>query len=515
MKFRFTLLMAVLGTALSAQVHTCMDMVHEHDVAAGSESGVYAYNKQWSNGARIIVKMKGGSAYIRSKITQYAQEWEKYANLDFVFSDSGTPDILVNINSSGGSWSYVGTDSKYYAEQGQTSMNFGWFTDNSSDEEFRRTTIHEFGHAIGLLHEHKNPVSKIKWNVPKVYNHYQAMGWSVDRINNQVISRYSVDLTNQKYDPKSVMHYPIDPALTLDGYSVGWNTSISAGDIQLVGEMYPRNTSVVTINTNTNTSTSTNTQPVCSDMTIKVAHNVMQNGLKGMTIKSSFNIKNAKGKKCKIGSFFLYRDGTPLKDQNQLYLSRDGDVATYNDFTPLYDNTNFKDLEVFIPYDELHLGNGRTKLKFISCVWDDKLKNIYQSGTYFFEYTKGALCDEVQLLHTFDSENSRIVVMPKFTIDNAQDMACKACVYFYFQDGTPIYTADLQSKLAFCSPFKPAYSSTLYNSGYYSDLFINVPYNSFNLTRGEHNIKFFVALFDSNNKQIANSEWVNMTMTSK
>jgi hypothetical protein len=516
MKFRFAFLFLVLVAAAQAQIHTCMDMVGERHVASGSEGGVFDYNKQWSNGSRINVKFKnGGSAYVRNKIKTYAQEWEKYANIDFVFIESGTPDILISVNSSGSSWSYVGTDSRIYAQRGETSMNFGWFDDNTSEENFKRTTMHEFGHAIGLLHEHKNPLSKIKWNLPVVYNHYQAMGWSINEINDQVISRYSVDLSNQKYDPKSIMHYPIDPKLTLDGYSVGWNTNISAGDIKLVGEMYPRDNSVVVINTNTNTNTSTPAvKPVvCTGMTIKVAHNVTSGGVKGMTVKGSFNIQNAKGRKCKIGSFFMLQDGTPLKDQNGLYKSSNGEVASYTDFTPLYESTNFTDLEVFIPYDELHLGNGKTKLKFIACVWDDKLKNVYKSGAYFFEFTKGAICDEVELLHSFDNTNNRMVVMPRFTIENAQLMNCKACVYFYFQDGTPLYKADGTNKMAYCEAFKPAYNSTIYNSGYYSDLYINIPYDDFYLESGTHDLKFFVAIFDSNNRQIASSGWENMTMT--
>jgi len=51
-------------------------------------------------------------------------------------------------------------------------MNFGWFDDNTSDSEFSRTVIHEFGHALGMIHEHQHPLAAIPWDKDKVYTYY-------------------------------------------------------------------------------------------------------------------------------------------------------------------------------------------------------------------------------------------------------------------------------------------------------------------------------------------------------
>lgn len=51
-------------------------------------------------------------------------------------------------------------------------MNFGWFTNYTSDTEFSRTIIYEFGHALGLHHEHQSPTANIQWNKEKVYEYY-------------------------------------------------------------------------------------------------------------------------------------------------------------------------------------------------------------------------------------------------------------------------------------------------------------------------------------------------------
>ena len=56
---------------------------------------------------------------------------------------------------SDGAWSYVGTDCRDIPLNEPT-MNLG-FLDGG-------TAAHEFGHAIGLAHEHQNPAGGIQWN---------------------------------------------------------------------------------------------------------------------------------------------------------------------------------------------------------------------------------------------------------------------------------------------------------------------------------------------------------------
>jgi len=39
----------------------------------------------------------------------------------------------------------------------EPTMNYGWLKDDTDDVEYRRVVIHEFGHALGAIHEHQNP----------------------------------------------------------------------------------------------------------------------------------------------------------------------------------------------------------------------------------------------------------------------------------------------------------------------------------------------------------------------
>lgn len=102
---------------------------------------------------------------------QYANEWSKYANITFKFITSGTAQIRVTFTQGAGSYSYLGTQALNRPSNSET-MNFGWFNDSTTDTEFSRTTIHEFGHALGMIHEHQHPLANIPWDKEKVYTYY-------------------------------------------------------------------------------------------------------------------------------------------------------------------------------------------------------------------------------------------------------------------------------------------------------------------------------------------------------
>src|SRR5439155_7891206 len=118
-------------------------------------------------------------------------------------------------------------------------MNFGYFDHTTPDEDIKGTVLHEFGHLLGLLHEHLNPAGNIQWNKPFIYaDCFEKQRWTPKMVDQNLFDRYSVDLSNHEYDSYSIMHYPIPKEYTLNGYSVGWNYDLSEGDKKLIQEMY-------------------------------------------------------------------------------------------------------------------------------------------------------------------------------------------------------------------------------------------------------------------------------------
>src|SRR5438445_521773 len=53
-------------------------------------------------------------------------------------------------------------------KDGET-MHYGWLDRATPEVEYRRTVLHEFGHALGAIHEHQSPGGEIKWNKDVVY----------------------------------------------------------------------------------------------------------------------------------------------------------------------------------------------------------------------------------------------------------------------------------------------------------------------------------------------------------
>jgi hypothetical protein len=118
------------------------------------------------------------------------------------------------------------------------------------DEDIYSTTLHEFGHAIGCVHEQVNPatVGKLIWNPPAVYTWFskeenQNPTWDkakVDRNFNgfEPLSKDAVLFTN--WDGTSIMQYFILKEWTSNlKEDIPEPKKLSAYDKKFIGEMYP------------------------------------------------------------------------------------------------------------------------------------------------------------------------------------------------------------------------------------------------------------------------------------
>ena len=112
-----------------------------------------------------------------------------------------------------GSWSFIGSDSESVPNQDEPTMNYGWLTSSSSDDVgIARVVLHEFGHAVGLAHEHQNVSGGIKWNKEQVYKDLGGPpnNWPKETIDHNMFDRYDETIAiYSEFDPKSIMLYPI------------------------------------------------------------------------------------------------------------------------------------------------------------------------------------------------------------------------------------------------------------------------------------------------------------------
>lgn len=198
---------------------------------------------KWQPGTQVAVRFLEGDPGLRQRVARVAQEWTgpQMANLSLKFVDGGDADVRAAFQQGNGSWSYLGTMCQQIPA-GELTMNYGWLTPDSGDDEVRRVVLHEFGHALGLIHEHQSPNRPIAWNRAAVIADLSAAPnyWDEATIENNIFKQYDqAEVTSTPVDPQSIMMYPIPAAWTTDGFSAGLNRETSENDKEFIRKAYP------------------------------------------------------------------------------------------------------------------------------------------------------------------------------------------------------------------------------------------------------------------------------------
>ncbi len=251
----------------------------------------------------------------------------------------------------------------------------------------------------------------------------------------------------------------------------------------------------------------TNYRPVEPSATfdsIWVDYDVKEGEARGMKIHVAFSAYGMKDMDAYLAIYFKYNDDLAgfLKDKNKKFQSSEGDVAVYRSIKPSYDPAVYKNLTLFIPYNELDLEPGIYDLTM-------DVKLIYQKGgvlqwlTYYdFEYIKPGSPADVESTAkadvTFDklwidydvTENGKsgMRVHVKFTAHNLKDVDCYVALYFEKKTGEKIdgVSPEYRSKggqLAVYKSLKPAYKEAVYN-----DIKLFMPYSEIKLGKGRYDL---------------------------
>src|SRR5262245_40145530 len=135
--------------------------------------GMYSTMVIWApTYPKVRVCFFGGSPETNEAVAKVASQWiadDVGLKLDFgkpesprqCNSQSGRENQIRVSYDKPGYWSHIGQNAVVYAKQDEASLNLSDFDKLKPEElaegDVRGVVLHEFGHALGLLHEHQSP----------------------------------------------------------------------------------------------------------------------------------------------------------------------------------------------------------------------------------------------------------------------------------------------------------------------------------------------------------------------
>jgi hypothetical protein len=116
----------------------------------------------------------------------------------------------------GGHWSRVGNFTTDHESQYQ----------RRTSEEFTHSIVHEFGHDLGMVHEHQSPASDILWDEQKMYDYCRNVVAIIGiarllAVDSDVLCRYDgTNMNFSEFDPDLIMMYEVPGSVTKGSASI-------------------------------------------------------------------------------------------------------------------------------------------------------------------------------------------------------------------------------------------------------------------------------------------------------
>jgi hypothetical protein len=205
----------------------------------------------------IGVSFLDGTDDQKEEVESYAWEWVKRAGLPirWVFGDESRQNIRIRFSDKGdtvNNWSWPGNRASRRSHPDQSkpdqpTMLLNVYHREAAQKERRRTTLHEFGHALGLMHEQLHPDSGLHFREDVIVKEMKEKRWCrpdedcLEKVRRHITKPASPDHACRgapKYDEHSIMHYRIPPSWTWEEKKISSSFDLSNGDLDCVRSLY-------------------------------------------------------------------------------------------------------------------------------------------------------------------------------------------------------------------------------------------------------------------------------------
>jgi hypothetical protein len=224
----------------AAQAADLAALRREEEELAQTERGVALRRYLWDKGTQLSVSFLNGTPRQRQRVTAYAPVWSIYSGVKLTFLPAPGGDIRISFDAGALSYSAIGMEATTLPVA-QPTMTLAQMTDDLSDAQARGLVLHEFGHALGLVHEHQSPAAGVPWNRAAAYAYFGRAPFylSPTEVDQQILTTYDETVTNHtQFDPLSIMVYPIPAAITDGKYHVDMNLDLSPTDKSFIASQY-------------------------------------------------------------------------------------------------------------------------------------------------------------------------------------------------------------------------------------------------------------------------------------